>query len=139
MPIARYPRPGRRIAPHALAEFLSEPLPAAVFGETGGPLLLKDLDGSAWARFGDSACRRAAGEVVAAVARKIHAVRKLRIAALPDRLEWNDLELGVRAYGALTSRRKLARPASLTGWPLAELMKIKAFGVKSLVDLLAAL
>ena len=66
-------------------------------------------------------------------------IGKLRVAELPRRLEWDSLDLGVRAYNALTRRRGLPRPASLSGWPLAELMKVKAFGVTSLLDLLTSL
>ncbi len=139
MPIDRYPRLGRRIAPSSLAEFLEEPLPAGVLSVDRGFLLLKDLDESVWTNLGVSDGRNLACAVVAAVARRIRDVGRLQISALPEHLEWGDVDLGVRAYNALTSGRKLARPASLNGWPLAELMKTNAFGVRSLVDLLVAL
>ena len=139
MPIAKYPRIGRRIAPRSLAELLNEPLSTAILRDSASSLLLKDLDDSAWAKLGDVVCRRAAGEVVLAVARHLNAIGHLRIATLPDGLQWQHLEIGVRTYNALMSNRGLARPTELTGWSVAELMKTRAFGVVSLVDLLVAL
>jgi hypothetical protein len=139
MPIARYPRLGERIAPQSLAEFLDGQVDRAISNAGDEPWRLRDLDGSAWGSLGTATCLRATNEVVAAVRRQISAIGKLQFSALPEQLEWESLTLGVRAYNALRGCLNLPRPARLSGWAVAELMKIKAFGVTSLLDLLTSL
>lgn len=139
MPVSSYPSPGRPIAPQSLARFLDEPASAATAEAAGRSCRLRDFDASARAEFGAPACRLAAGEVLAVVARKMHVIGKLRFAGIPERLEWGNLRLSVRAYNALSRRLGLPRPASLTGSSIADLLRTPAFGVKSLLDLLTAL
>src|SRR5262245_50001969 len=123
MPIARYPRPGKRIAPRSLARFFAKPLPPEVAVGAAAPaaLLLRDLDGSVWASLGDTAVRRAADAVVEEVRRNLPAIRELRITNIPEHLQWLDLHLGARAYNALAWRRDHARLAALGGQTLGDL------------------
>ena len=56
----RYPRPGERVAPYTLREFLMEPIPGELKEKLGGmDIKLCDLDETIWSRFPAAAIYRA--------------------------------------------------------------------------------
>jgi hypothetical protein len=138
----RYPRPGERIAPDTLRELLVEPIPERLRPATGAAdLNLCDLDESAWERFSPEALVALSTIVVDRVAS--HFARKVlqdRPFPLPPAgVALEDLRLENR------TRRCLAREgfdedlAALGGYTIGQILAIRAFGPRCLVDLLAAL
>jgi len=137
-----YPRPGEQIAPSTLRDFLQEPIPEQLRerAEDAG-MRLCDLDRSAWDRFSPETVVRLSKAVVQRVAachpRRDFSQRCLPRLAPGTRLE--DLTLECR------TRRCLAREGfeddleSLGNRTLGEILAIRAFGPRCLVDLLTAL
>jgi hypothetical protein len=138
----RYPRPGQRIAPRTLREFLTEPLPAELRkAPADTSLKLCDLDETTWERFPSDAIVELSELIVRRVAnchdRKVFLQRRFPRPAEGIRLE--DLRLENR------TRRCLARagfeddPRGLADRTIGEILSIRSFGPRCLVDLLTAL
>ena len=138
----RYPRPGERIAPYTLREFLREPLPADISRVHGGAdLKLCDLDATARERFPPEAVIRLAQAVLDRIAvahvRKGFQMRHFPRPAPGTRLA--ALRLESRTLRCL-AREGLANHAERLGdWTLGRIMAIRGFGPRCLVDLLCAL
>lgn len=150
MGISRYPRPGHKISPDLLAPVLEVPIPWRLINqerELAG--LLSELDEKAWERWSPNVCAK----LGAAVVREISS----RIASLPpeildQKLPLNDqilrafletgldqLPLEARTYNCLVAEGIADSPEKLAQLTIADLLKIRSFGAKSLVDLLATL
>jgi hypothetical protein len=161
-----YPRRGERIAPLTLREFLLEPVPERILasrvretqhtGEgqqpetslvrsthpTGdGPLRLCDLDESVWDRFPAEVVLELARLVVDRMAgyhaRKVFQYRHFPRPPAGTRLE--DLRLENRTRRCLVREGFEENPAALGDHSIGEIMSLRAFGPRCLVDLLAAL
>jgi hypothetical protein len=138
----RYPRPGERIAPYTLREFLREPLPAGVSRARGGAdLKLCDLDATVWKRFPAEEVGQLAQAVLDRIAvvhvRKAFQSRRFPRPALGTELA--ALRLEDRTLRCLTREGFLKDPQRLGDWTLGQVMAIRAFGPRCLVDLLCAL
>ncbi len=149
MGISRYPRPGQKISPELLAPVLDVPIPWRLLNQTDSAEgLLCDLDETTWERLSPNVCAK----LGAAVVREISS----RIASLPDEILgkrlpvpefWakladaglDGLELEARTYNCLVSEGLLEAPGKLQYLTVKDLLEIRSFGAKSLVDLLAAL
>jgi hypothetical protein len=138
----RYPRPGDRVAPATLRQVLLEPLPAElVAGTSAEGLKLCDLDEHIWERL-SAATIEALAEVVvarvaAACARK--ALDQRHFPRPPQGLKLANLRLEHRTLLCLAREGFGNSPASLGGRTLGEILAIRAFGPRCLVDLLSAL
>src|ERR1043166_3652504 len=66
-------------------------------------------------------------------------VKQLRLPPLPMGLDIRYLDLSARSYHCLTNRGVSNFGKDLSGLKLGELLKIKGFGVISLIDVLTAL
>ncbi|MFH1267787.1 MAG: DNA-directed RNA polymerase subunit alpha C-terminal domain-containing protein, partial [Planctomycetota bacterium] len=138
----RYPRPGHRLAPETLREILADPLPEDFAPESEGPgLKLSDLDEGAWNRFGPEEIRRLADLIVARVNASGYnrAVRQRRLPGPPKSMRLEDLRLENRTYNCLVREGFAKRPGDLGKRTVGDLLDMKAFGAKCLVDLLSSL
>jgi len=135
----RYPRPGERIAPSTLREFLIEPIPKRWQPEAN--IRLCDLDETAWDRFSPEALAELSDLVVDRIG-AYHVRKFLRNRPFPrppESLRLDDLRLENR------TRRCLAREgfeddfSKLGGYTISKVLSIRAFGPRCLVDLLCAL
>jgi hypothetical protein len=138
---SRYPRAGHRVAPAMLRTLLEVPVPAA-YAAHGGPMLLADLDETTWQRFSDAECRALSRLVVRTVASKARAPTfpgHQHVPRLPEGLTLADLDLEVRTRNALAAAGIHERPRDLPDLTLDDLLALRGFWVKSLVDLLTSL
>lgn len=137
----RYPRRGYRLAPAALGDILGEPIPEALV--TGTRLegkQLCDLDETVWEKLN--------GERIAALAELIVsrvnisgynlAVQQRQLPRLPKGVRLEDLRLENRTFNCLRRSGFGKRPEDLARRTVGELLAIKAFGAKCLVDLLSS-
>ena len=135
MPISRYPRRAHPLAPSLMAQFLQRKAPSV-------GLRLAELDATCWSRFGEAVCRRLAEAVVSHLAPQLDdIVRRLgsrRIAPAGSRLRRRDLDLEMRTYNCLERINVDKRPGGLADLTIREALEIRAFGIKSLVDLLTS-
>ncbi len=140
---SRYPRPRHRLAPAALSEVLQVPLPEKYQPSAPGKRWkLAELDERAWQRFGPQACRELAREIVRAVGRAVQAglpTAQQRIPAIPRGMTLADLELESRTLNCLAAAGIAERPQLLQSMTIGELLALRGFGAKSLLDLLTAL
>jgi hypothetical protein len=138
----RYPRAGERVAPDTLRELLMEPIPERLRPVAGdADLKLCDLDETAWERFPAEAIVDLSAIVVDRVA-TYHARKVLHqrhFPRPPEGIALEDLRLENR------TRRCLAREGfdedltALGNYTIGQILAIRAFGPRCLVDLLAAL
>lgn len=162
----RYPRRGERIAPLTLREFLLEPIPERLLAssvrethqsgetqETHEPqpadvrsthptaMRLCDLDETAWDRFSPEAIAELARMVVDRMA--AHHARKVfqhrHFPRPPEGARLEDLRLENRTRRCLVREGFEENPAALGDHSIGEIMLLRAFGPRCLVDLLAAL
>jgi len=138
----RYPRQGERIAPSTLREFLMEPIPRRIVGKSVTSIRqLCDLDETAWEQFSPEAIAELSRIVVNRVAAcQLRNVFQHRHFPRPDegtRLE--DLRLENRTRRCLARAGFEDSPGALGDHTIGEVMDIRAFGPRCLVDLLAAL
>ncbi len=138
----RYPRPGQRLAPVTLKEVLLDRAPAKLLRAT--PLAgarLCDLDESVWKHLPPATIARLAKLIVARSANCVHhrQLLKRRVPPLPVAVKLDDLHLETRTYNCLAREGLADRLARLSKYTIGDLLRIRSFGVKSLVDLLTAL
>ena len=138
----RYPRFGERIAPYTLREFLIEPLPAEVCRQHGGTeLKLGDLDETVWQRFPPDVVHRLAATVLdrisASHVRK--AFQHRHFPRPPSTTNVAALRLENRTRRCLVREGFDEHPERLGDHTIGEIMTIRAFGPRCLVDLLCAL
>ena len=140
--VSRYPRRGERIAPSTLREFLMAPIPRRLRGawDTDRPNLC-DLDETVWDRFSDEVIDELAklivDQVAAYQARKVFQRRHFPRPAPGTRLD--DLQLENRTRRCLAREGFEDNPALLGDHTIGQIMAIRAFGPRCLVDLLSAL
>lgn len=138
----RYPRLGQPLAPRALREILGLPLPDwAVHGLPDGAQLA-DLDASAWERFDETTCRRLAGEILHEVGRAARAtltIANRRLPPIPGGLHLFDLNLESRTLHCLVAAGLHQRPQDLESMTIEQVLGLRGFWAKCLVDLLTAL
>ena len=138
----RYPRPGERIAPATLRQVLLVRAPShLVHGTAAEGLKLADLDESVWERLDPGLIEALAELVVSHVAancgRKVLDHR--HFPRPPDGVRLHQLRLEHRTRLCL-AREGLDEDASRLGdRTIGEIMAIRAFGPRCLVDLLSAL
>jgi hypothetical protein len=138
----RYPRRGERLAPQTLREFLMVPIPRRLLGR-GEPSEMKlcDLDETAWERF--------PAEAIAALSRMIvdrvaaHYVRKVfqfrHFPRPPQGTALEDLRLENRTRRCLVREGFEDNLEALADRTLGDILSMRAFGPRCLVDLLSAL
>jgi len=138
----RYPRPGERIAPATLREFLMGPVPhplADGSGEEG--LKLCDLDESVWDRFSVETIVELSKIIVDRVA--AYHIRKAfqdrHFPRPPKGVDLDDLPLENRTRRCLAREGFEDNPRALGDYTIGEILAIRAFGPRCLVDLLSAL
>lgn len=140
MPVSRYPRVGQRIAPKILALLLDTPAPGV---GRHSRARLKDFDDSVWERFTNQRCLQFADDVIAHVRPWFHSLPiHLRDKHLPCPPEWvrsDDIQVDQRTHNRLDAFGFLKMPQELGRRTLGDIVKIPAFGVRSLVDLLCAI
>ena len=138
----RYPRPGYRLAPETLREILTAPVPAELV--EGTPLegkRLCDLDEKVWDLVSPEVVKRLAEAVVSRVnvsgCNRVIQERHLPKPPRFSRLE--DLRLENRTCNCLRREGFGKRLDDLSKQTVAEMLSIKAFGAKCLIDLLSSL
>ena len=141
----RYPRRGEGIVPRTLQEFLLDPGPEELAGASGADgLRLCDLDESAWKRFPEDVVRKLARLVVDKMAHcdtgRVGRVLRCRpFPRPPAGVRLDDLHIENR------TRRCLAREGfgedlqKLGDRTLGDILLVRSFGVRCLIDLLSAL
>ena len=128
--------------PYTLREFLIEPIPAP-WRETLGNLDLKlcDLDETVWERLPAEAIAELAQVVVDRIS--AHHVRKVfqhrHFPRPPDGTDLSSLNLENRTRRCLMREGFDERPETLGDHTIGEIMSMRAFGPRCLVDLLSAL
>jgi hypothetical protein len=137
----RYPRRGERIAPYTLREFLMEPVPGGLCAEQPDGLKLGDLDETVWDRFPAEVVARLAETVVEQIA-GAHLRREFQHRHFPRppagaRIE--ALPLENRTRRCLEREGFDVHPDRLGQHTIGEIMTMRAFGPRCLVDLLCAL
>jgi len=141
--VNRYPRRGERLAPATLREFLAEPIPAQLLpaGVVPGSLRLCDLDEDAWGRFPEPALVELATRVIQRVgaprARKVFQDRHFPRPPQGVRLE--DLNLESRTRHCLVREGLDDQLGELGERTIGQVLAIRSFGPRCLVDLLSAL
>ncbi|HEY4761819.1 MAG TPA: sigma factor-like helix-turn-helix DNA-binding protein [Thermoguttaceae bacterium] len=138
---SRYPRLGERIAPFTLYEFLTEPIPKRLCDRLGGvELRLCDLDEKVWRQFPAEVIPELAEAVVERVSaqRVLRSLENRRFPRPSLNLRLDDLHLENRTRRCLIREGFDDRPQRLGDCTLGEIISIRAFGPRCLVDLLTA-
>lgn len=142
MAVNRYPRRGYRLAPALLRELLEIPPPLELVASFHcGDLLLSDLDESVWRRFDGASCHELALAVVATVgraARRSSSLKSKPLPAMPAGMSLADLELEARTQRRLVAAG-IGKHSQFQSMTVGEILGIRGFGAKSLVDLLTSL
>ena len=137
----RYPRPGERIAPATLRQVLMDRVPRDLGGDAVDGLRLADLDESAWSKFDRDQIDELAELVVSRVAANA-ARRSLdhrHFPCPPEGLRLRQLRLEHRTRLCLAREGFEDDPSLLGDCTIGEILAIRAFGPRCLVDLLSAL
>ena len=139
----RYPRPGERIAPLALRDVLTEPIPKRLRDRLGGAeLRLCDLDESVMAAISAGDDQPSWPKPWSIAFRLIRRLRTLQIAVfrvLMPGLRLDDLRLENRTRRCLMREGLDDQLERLGNYTLGEILSIRAFGPRCLLDLLTAL
>ena len=143
----RYPRPGQRLAPNTLREVLVEPVPKGLLrgtslqGKRAKAIRLCDLDESVWDKLPEEAVVELAEIVVdrVAVGCSRKSLRQRHFPRPPDGTLLDELNLEHRTRLCLEREGFADNPATLGDRTLGEVMEIRAFGPRCLVDLLSGL
>ncbi|MCP3987184.1 MAG: hypothetical protein GY723_22585, partial [bacterium] len=138
----RYPRPSHRLAPQTLKELLLEPIPPRLARRApfrGARLC--DLDETAWEHLSPTAIGSLASMIVTRAATTSHhrAIMHRRLPRPPEGMRLEDLRLENRTHNCLAREGFDTHPERLGDMTVTDLMAIRAFGTKSLVDLLTSL
>lgn len=139
--IFRYPRRGSPIAPFLLQDALNSPLPS--WAQRGGLELYSQLDSRCWDLFNAEECYRLADAVAGEIGNPAFTqeeIRGKRITVRRDLYDYRitELELGKRARNCL-ARSNIEYLSDLEGMSIGDLIDIRNFGTKSLLDLLTSL
>ncbi len=138
----RYPRPGDRLAPKTLREILAGPSPAELLQDT--PLegkLLCDLDEKVWEFVTPQVAGRLAKAIVARVSASGYkrVIRRRHLPKPPRFSRLEDLRLENRTCNCLRREGFGKRLEDLGKRTVGEMLSIKGFGAKCLIDLLSSL
>lgn len=137
-----YPRPGYRLAPDVLRDILLEPVPAElVAGTPAEGLRLCDLDERVWDYLPPDVIAKL-GELIIArvnVSGYNRLIQDRHLPKPPKALRLEDLQLENRTYNCLCREGLGKRFAELHKHTIGDLLTLKAFGAKCLVDLLSSL
>lgn len=139
---SHYPRPGYRLAPQTLRDILLEPIPAElVAGTPAEGLQLSDLDERVWDYLSPDVIAKLGELIIARV--NVSGYNRLmqdrHLPKPPKSLRLEDLQLENRTFNCLCREGFGKRFADLDKHTIGDLLTIKAFGAKCLVDLLSAL
>ncbi len=137
-----YPRHGERIAPATLRTVLLEPVPERFRPASGGaPLRLCELDESVWERLPDEALAALAELVVDRVGGGCarHVFDETQFPRPPKGVQLGDLHLEHRTHLCLSREGFDKDFTSLGNHTIGEILGLRAFGPRCLVDLLSAL
>ena len=130
------------MAPQMLREILREPIPARmVQGTPAQGLRLCDLDETVWDKLDHSLIGKL-GELIVSrvnVSGYNRAIQERRLPKPPKGVRLEDLHLENRTYNCLRREGFSKRPEDFAEWTVGQLLSIKAFGAKCLVDLLSSL
>lgn len=138
----RYPRPNHRLAPQTLKEILLDPVPSRLSRRTAmRKARLCDLDETAWEHYSATAIGRLAGMIVSRAATTSHhrPILARRLPKPPEGMRLEDLRLENRTHNCLQREGFGRHPERLAELTVADLLAIRAFGSKCLVDLLTSL
>lgn len=135
----RYPRPRERVAPSTLIEVLLEPAPERLAGVAG--LKLSELDETAWDRLPTPAIEALAELIVDRVTAACthHQFDAHHFPQPPAGLKLADLNLEHRTHLCLAREGFEERPEQLGTCTIGQILAIRSFGPRCLVDLLSAL
>jgi hypothetical protein len=147
MSASRYPRPGSRIAPVALREILDfEVADVPLRGSYPPRLRFCDLDERSWTHFTAGMCRELARAVVRLTVSRFHSlpavISSRHLPPVPEIIDFDNLQVEVRTRNCLArlSKTGVAKsPADLRNLTIGQVSELRAFGAKSLVDLLTSL
>lgn len=137
-----YPRPGYRVAPETLREILLDPVPAELVA--GTPVegrRLCDLGEDVWNELNPEAIAKLGELIVSRVNVSVYnrTVQERCLPKPPKAMRLEDLQLENRTYNCLRREGFGKRFEELSKHTIGELLAIKAFGAKCLVDLLSSL
>jgi hypothetical protein len=138
----QYPRRGYRLAPATLREILEVPVPAR---EIANPavrrLNLCDLDENVSQSLSDSDLSLLGRAIIARVNVSSHnrVVRERKFPTPPKGMRLQDLALENRTYNCLLREGLASRFEDIGKCTIGELLALKAFGAKCLLDLLSSL
>lgn len=137
----RYPRFAEPLAPKALRPVLNMPFRSA--RAKGGYSKLRDLDAGVWRTYSEDQCIELGNEVVEAVRQAVAAlptrIAGRKMPGLPRGYKFDDLNLDTRTWNCLDRAGLLEVPSTLRQWSIEEILEIRSFGARTLVDLLSAL
>jgi hypothetical protein len=137
-----YPRPGYRLAPETLREILTVPVPDELV--QGTPLegkRLCDLDEKVWELVTPEVTDRLAEAIVSRVNVSGHnrVIQQRHLPKPPRFLRLEDLRLENRTCNCLRRQGFGKRLEDLGNRTVGEMLSIRAFGAKCLIDLLSSL
>jgi len=140
--INRYPRRGERVAPATLSQILMEPIPRhLVAGTRLEDLRLADLDETVWGKLSPEVISELAEIVLARVAagcaRRVFHQR--HFPRPPKTVRLDQLPLEHRTRLCLAREGLDENPELLGNQTIGDVLSIRAFGPRCLVDLLSAL
>jgi len=141
-PAGRYPRPGYRLAPETLREILLDPIPAElVAGTPAEAARLCDLGEEAWSYLSAEVLEKLAEVIISRVnvSGYNRTIQERPLPKPPKAITLEDLQLENRTYNCLRREGFGKRFDELDKHTVGELLAIKAFGAKCLVDLLSSL
>ncbi len=139
--VNRYPRPGERLAPSTLFSALLEPAPPdLVAGTALEGCRLCDLDETVWEKLPREAILALAEVVIARVASACmrKALQSRRLPRPPAGLKLEQFGLETRTFRCLAAAGYRAHPERLGDRTIGELLALRSFGARCLVDLLSA-
>lgn len=139
--VNRYPRPGERLAPSTLSSALLEPAPPdLVAGTALQGCRLCDLDETVWEELPRGTIHALAKVIVCRVAKACtrKALYHRRLPRLPAGLRLDQLGLETRTYRCLAEAGYRFRPERLGDRTIGDVLALRSFGPRCLVDLLSA-
>ncbi len=139
---SRYPRRGYCVAPQTLREILTDPIPDEWMPDSETHCKrLCDLDEQAWESFSAESLGALAEMIVSRVnvSGCNRVVRERCLPKPPKSMRLEDLRLENRTYNCLQREGFAKRPEDLGKQTIGDLMSLRAFGAKCLVDLLSSL
>lgn len=139
---ARYPREGFPICPSILSDILNRRIPTNITGEI--VMKINELDESAWITFSKKTCEKLGKLVIKETQKALSSNRRnilnRRISTLPKGLSINDLPLDVRTFNCFARMQGVQLvKKNFVNCTIGDLMMIRNFGAKSLVDFLSSL